>query len=302
MTSSEIESHLRRGAAEWNRWRDKYGLDTIDLSGISVDHADLRGAELSGVNFAGAELNGARLDRANLRGANFAGATLRHAHFVDADLASAVMSYAELTGAQFTRADLRDTDFREAELADTRWNGARMSKKTKLSRMRFDPSHNAFVDGSESIVFPKRDQVLNWGLIRVAGALPLFEVSYIGVTGAILLITTIGYVNSTGFLEMLEYPIPLPERVLWLLLSSFLLFLGSSMYRLLCPQRVQEFSETQWVEQHGRPRLQYLSASHERKWQLSTFVLIASGGALGLILLFERFYVAFEYVMAELQR
>jgi hypothetical protein len=87
----------------------------------------------------------------------------------------------------------------------------------------------------------------------VAGALPLFEVSYMGVTGAIMLITTIGYLNSTGFLAALQYAISPPNRVLWLLLSSFLPFLGSAMHRLLCPQRVQEFSGTHWVEQHGRP-------------------------------------------------
>ena len=35
---------------------------------------------------------------------------------------------------------------------------------------------------------------------------------------------------------------------------------------------------------------------------IAAIVLMASGGVLGLVLLFERFYVAFEYVLAELQR
>lgn len=302
MSASEIEAQLRRGATEWNRWRDKYQLTTIDLTGIMLENADLRGADLSGVNFSGAELRGVRFDRAELAGVSFASAQLNGSYFVDADLRNAVFSWADLTGVEFTRADLRGTDFREAELGGSTWNSARISKKTRLRRSRFEPSHRAFNDGSDTLILPRRDQALNWGVIRVAGALPLFEVSYIGVTGAILLITGVGYLNETGFIAQMNYPIPLPNRVLWLLLSSFMLFLGTAMYRLACPQRVQEFSETQWVEQHGRPRIQYLSASTDRKWQLSTFFFMSIGGVLGLALLFERFYEAFGYVVAELQR
>jgi hypothetical protein len=302
VSASEVESHLRRGAGEWNRWRDKFQLDKIDVAGIVFPDADLRGADLSGVNFAGAEMPGARFDRANLEGASFAGCVLTGARFIDTNLKDAVLNWSDLANVEFTRCDLRGTDLRETELGGSTWNGSQISKKTRLERIRFDPTHRAFNDGADTLILPKRDEVLNWGLVRVAGALPLFEVSYIGVTSAIMLITSIGYLNGTGFIAELNYPIPLPDRVLWLLLSSFFLFLGSAMYRLACPARIQEFSETQWVEQHGRPRIQYLSASMNRKWQISTALFMFSGGGLGVMLLFERFYVAFEYVMAELQR
>ena len=302
MSTTEVEAQLRRGAAEWNRWRDKYQLETIDLSGAELQGVDLRGADLSGVNFGDADLRGARLDRTVLSGVTFVRANLEGAQFIDANLQKAIFGRANLSGAELTRADLRGADFREAELAGSTWSGATISRKTRLFRIRFDPSHQAFNDGSDTINIPRRDRILNWSLIRIAGALPLFEVSYIGLTGAILAITGVGYLNSTELVQQFVYPVPLPDRLLWLLLSSFLLLLGTSMYRLVCPSRVQEFSETQWVEQHGRPRIQYFAESAKRKWQWSTAFFMFSGGTLGLALLLERVWVAFGYVIFELQR
>jgi len=302
LTTTDVEAQLRRGAAEWNRWRDKYQLETVDLSGAELQSVDLRGADLKGVNFSGADLRGARLDRAVLTETNFVRASLQGAYFIDADLQKAVFVRADLSGAELTRADLRGVDFREAELAGSTWSGATISRKTRLHRIRFAPSHQAFNDGSDTVNVPRRDRILSWSLIRVAGALPLFEVSYIGLTGAILAITSVGYLNNTELITQFLYPIPLPDRLLWLLLSSFLLLLGTSMYRLACPQRVQEFSETQWVEQHGRPRIQYFAESSKRKWQWSTAFFMFSGGTLGLALLIERVWVAFGYVLFELQR
>jgi len=44
----------------------------------------------------------------------------------------------------------------------------------------------------------------------------------------------------------------------FILLDTLLLVAGSTLYRFRCPERIQEFSEHQWVEEHGHPRLIYI--------------------------------------------
>ena len=68
------------------------------------------------------------------------------------------------------------------------------------------------------------------------------------------------------------------------------------MYKLKCPERVQAFSETEWVEAHGRPRLLYIAEKIKRPWQRSTNILLRLGAATGGLLLVERFLEALFYV------
>ena len=57
------------------------------------------------------------------------------------------------------------------------------------------------------------------------------------------------------------------------------------------------FSETEWVEQHGHPRLQYLEQSLRGRWgQVLTAVFTVVGGAIGLALLVDRVVATFQYL------
>lgn len=108
MTDAE-ETHpdiLRRGAAEWNKWRAehpdiepdlhkawliRYDLQNADLHGVNLDWAELLSANLTGVDLSGARLHGAdardaKFVGADLRGADLSGAVLLHADLSDADL------------------------------------------------------------------------------------------------------------------------------------------------------------------------------------------------------------------------
>ncbi len=53
---------LRKGAKEWNAWREENPEIEPDLI-----NADLKGADLNGANLNGADLNGAILGRHSLR-------------------------------------------------------------------------------------------------------------------------------------------------------------------------------------------------------------------------------------------
>ena len=71
--------------------------------------------------------------------------------------------------------------------------------------------------------------------------------------------STIELLNETQyFSQVLDNDvIPFPHRMMLILLSCLLLVLGSTLYRINCPSLVQYFSETAWVEEHGKARLQY---------------------------------------------
>ena len=88
---------------------------------------------------------------------------------------------------------------------------------------------------------------------------------------------------------------------MFVLISCLLLVLGSTLYRICCPSRVQHFSETAWVEEHGKPRLQYYAESLRRRfWQWPTLLFTVSGGLLALLLVGERLVLAFGYIIEQL--
>ena len=94
--------------------------------------------------------------------------------------------------------------------------------------------------------------------------------------------------------------LPIPARMGQVLLASLCAVVGTTFYRLACPQRVQEFSETQWVEEHGRARLEYYAESFSRKWaQWPTLLFTGIGGLLGLWLVGERLGRALQYVLRQ---
>ena len=93
-------------------------------------------------------------------------------------------------------------------------------------------------------------------------------------------------------------PIPMPLRMELILLDSILLVLGTTLYKLFCPDTIQEFSEVQWVSQHHQPRLIYFREMW-RKWWLvwPTGIFSISGALLALYLIGERILMAAKYLL-----
>ena len=128
MANPEHLKIIKRGEAEWNKWRaanptvrpdligaDLHGgvLSLMDLSRADLQRADMRGANLiyanlDGANLSGADLSGASLHNTRL-GANLSGANLSHSF----------LHYASLIGADLRGAILEGTHFFEAQLGHT---------------------------------------------------------------------------------------------------------------------------------------------------------------------------------------
>ena len=91
--------------------------------------------------------------------------------------------------------------------------------------------------------------------------------SWVSLGVSLTVINLIGFVNEDPNLSAwIPFDVPYPLRSVLVLISSILLVLGSTVFRLGCPTRIQEFSESQWVEAHRNPRPLYLSESLNRLW------------------------------------
>lgn len=123
---------IQQGAKAWNRWREKSGEKTPDLSGANLKNADLRNVDFSWVNlmeanlresnlswanFTRANLRKANVRRAILREANFSWATLSWVDFREAYLRWANLRRADLSWANLKDVNLKDADLREANLS-----------------------------------------------------------------------------------------------------------------------------------------------------------------------------------------
>jgi hypothetical protein len=63
-------------------------------------------------------------------------------------------------------------------------------------------------------------------------------------------VQTVDFLNRT-----MDLGLTVPDRTFWLLVASTFLVIGTTIYKSACPRRVQEFSETHWVEELHMPRL-----------------------------------------------
>ncbi|MCP4204728.1 MAG: pentapeptide repeat-containing protein [bacterium] len=313
---------------------DLSGL-TLGPHEIILQNANFQGCDLSGASFQNTQLSNADFSRADLRRAKFQGGSVKRAkfwncdctgmelagglavgaHFKEARLTrarlvnqnctQAILNTVDLTGAvlnnvSLTESKLKDTNFSGAvlewvNLTGAEFRGSKFSHRTKL-RVRFDENHSSFSDGSDELVYSASDR-LNWGFLRAIGRFPLFAVSWSALLACLVTINTIGLLNERMLIDSIQYPVPVPHRMSFILLGSLLLVVGTTIYRTRCPLRVQEFSETRWVEEHGHPRLLYVSEKLSRRgsqWLTALSTLL--GGILGLVLVGERIWISAGYV------
>jgi hypothetical protein len=301
------ETHLaklQKGSKEWNAWREQERsvipnlrkaplagaqLSDCNLSRADLAYADLREAILVTSNLTntmlnGADLTNARLFNAQLEAADLTGATLR----------GAILQGAQMERANLAHADLRDADLSRAWLESTEWSDTKLGN-TSLDRITFGGKHRSMHDGTHLLRLMGRDRWMNWGKLRGIGALPLFGASYIAFGAALLLVQTIAFLNQYTGLSL-----GIPERTRLLLISSVLLMIGTTIHKLFCPERVQTFSLTEWVEEHRHPRLLYLAESLKRRGQIPAAALTLAGGVLAGGLLLDRLYAAAKVLWPQL--
>jgi uncharacterized protein YjbI with pentapeptide repeats len=248
--------------------------------------------------FVGANLVGAVLSGANLSNVDFSGANLSEARLDDANLSKAIFRRATLKNASLRKANLYNSVLEDADLTLARFHGANLKRAT-LSNVRFDPkAHNVFEDGTDQMELGSRDKVINWSLLRFIGKLPLFAISWTAFGISLATIKAIDYANNN--IEMFRnVPIRPSYDMLWFIVLTFSLVIGSSIYKFFCPARIQEFSEAEWVDIHGHPRMQYIADKTSRRLaQWPTLIFTAFGGLVALLMIGGKLLIAVRYLAA----
>ncbi|MCF7961722.1 MAG: pentapeptide repeat-containing protein [Pirellula sp.] len=269
-------------------------LRNANFQKASLQKSDFVDANLQRANFKFVGMEGANLTGANCNGASFTCSSLVEVEFVSANCQDASFDLSNLGNAIFSNADLRSACFEGAELSHAKFKDAKMGP-TNLHRISFSNDHQPLHDFTETI---KCDYWLTWGQLRLIGNLPLFSASYTTLGFSIAYINCVDAINRSKAIEFLNYPIGVPHRISLILIASILLAIGSTLYASFCPNRVQEFAETQWVEEFGHSRLQYFSDSWSRKrWLYATFAFTVIGGMVSILLFMEFLFYAIRYLL-----
>jgi len=307
-------------------FRDLSGADLShkNFSGYNFKRANFQNCNMKGTNFEGAcldkvQMHGTAIDKntkfdnasmqnINANSVNFSGCSMQnvdaknssfsHTNFKDADISSSDLSQCNLSYSNFSGALLKNTILRSANLNETIWENTTINDKTNFYLADFT-KHDVFNDKSDQINFVGIRRLFDWRTIRQFGRLPVFEFSWAVMLIALLIINTIGFLNHTKFIQVsIKYPIPYPDQLILTLIGSFFLVIGTTIYKLRCPKRVQEFSETQWVEEHEKARHFYLieCLRYPLSQIISAFFLLLGAG-LSLYVVLFRTYIAASYII-----
>jgi uncharacterized protein YjbI with pentapeptide repeats len=301
-------------------------LEGVDLQQTSFVGADLRGARLNGANLqranlkadlSGAYLNGANLHRASLQQANFersvlADANLSEAKLIETRLCNANLGKANLYRAQLNKADLTDANLTGACLLETQLSGAILRGVRGLQSV----CHLETVSmGSENALYTEQckrrwtERYCDWERLRTIGRLPLFGASYT----ALILIPIVFYGfdlynNSVDTLQVwarevlasTEYPLhfaaefvrdhireqSIPALSFWLLVSTLLLAVASTLYTFRCPSIIKDFNQSQWCYELNRSLIHYWAYAWKERWaRLVCGICFVLGGIGALVVI-----------------
>lgn len=128
MADPQHLTRLKKGVANWNKWREQNPTIRPELSGAKLSFADLSNfANPSGAYLGRVGLKDANLRYANLSFADLSGVDLRNANLSFADLSAVDLKDAHLQYAGLIGVDLKDANLYRANLSGAILYGADLS-------------------------------------------------------------------------------------------------------------------------------------------------------------------------------
>jgi uncharacterized protein YjbI with pentapeptide repeats len=287
---------------------EKADFSGSEIRGCRIEHCDLRGLLLRPWDGKAVKIKDGAVRQCDLTGATIDNATvhhvdLSHSKLHGADLQGATLDGCECANTKFSGADLRGLEVARCNLTGSEWEAARVGRRSRIFRCHFNGPHNVDQDYTDTIKYVGLAW-LHWSRLRLIGTLPFFGVSTTALAASLIVINGVGYINESEVLhrDVVSYPIeiPIPLHMVWLLISSLLVFIGATVFQIACPQRIQHFSETEWVDAQRHPRLLYIADALRRNtWAIFSLVCTVIGGTIGLLLLGERIWRGFGYLVAQ---
>lgn len=292
-----------------------------NMRGSSFVRASLKTCVLRFVSFESCDLSHSRIDDSNCANACFDHAELKEASLKNANLVGCSFYRSILLGASLELADLEKATLEGAFLRETSVSGAKfmfvrgLSRCYDLDRVRIGNSLPSYVD---LVSVPAIDRLLSWDMLRVVGRLPLFAVSYFALILMPFLFYLLEMFNNKvdqirkvaasvpaesmrgflakGILDHLHAE-PVPRLSFLLFICTIVLAIGATIYAVLCPPRIKEFSRDQWRDQLGRSLLHYLPFSWKHRWaRLACAACYALGGGGVLLVLLSKLAGALVYL------
>lgn len=246
------------------------------------------------VSFGSSLIKGATFSNLDCEKVDFDGVDFRKS-----DLSGTGFFRCTFKSADFFEGNLRGTRFVECSLAGTKWKHAQIDHATQIIHPLFE-GHDALLDRSESIVFPRVFKFIDWHWISIIGNLPMFGISWSALAFIIFYINAIHMLNDSKFIDVIDYPIPVPDQIVLILVINVMLVIGSSIYKYRAPPRIQKFSEIEWVEVHRYPRVLYLiERISAPKWQMVAAVFLLGGAVMAVLLILYRLGLAGSYILSD---
>lgn len=295
--------------------------DRADMRNSTFSRSNLNQCNLRHVSFKGCDLSRARLQIADCSGACFDDANLDEAVFSESDLSECSLQRSSLKGTSLEAARLDRANLEGASLIETNVSGASFDGVIGLTRclgletVRTGATLPRYLD---TAVVPIIDRILSWDRLRVVGRLPLFGVSYSALVLMPFLFYLLEMFNSrinqirrvassmspdsaSGHLArtLVEHlhTEPVPRLSFVLFVCTIVLATGATIYSILCPARIKEFSKDQWQDQLDRSLILYLPFSWKHRGaRLACAACYTVGGGGVLFVLLTKIFGALVYL------
>lgn len=281
----------------WDFSRISFSDSVFDS--CSFDSCKFRQNSISGCEFFACSFNNTdwsspqqkiSLNRSSFNSCEFEYSKIYSLSVYDVDFFECSFRNLTLGASGFEKVRFRECDFSNSRIwgivfgHPITWDDCKIDSKTTFKDVQFEPNYDVVNDASETIKYSSfLDLFFNWKRIHFMSNFPVFGVSWSAFVISIFLVNSIAAINSSRFIKTFDYPIPIPESIGFIIVSSLMLGLSSAIYKIKCPEILQNFTEVQWVYEHKHPRVQYiLGALTTELWRMSCMILLLLGGAIAV--------------------
>lgn len=219
----------------------------------------------------------------------------------------------KLSEVSFTKCAFRNCTFsHETVFSEVRLEGVTgLETSVGLHKVHVEAppqGHGEFDGQVRALPLLKLEEYASWERLRTFGRLPLFGISFsalVAIPSAAFLLAAYNeqvdrfhewaraerqgaLTTGTQLTEIADrlQQIPLPSLTFWLLVSTALLGVASTIHALFCPPRIKEFSLERWTDELRHPALHYLPLSWTHRWLrlvAALAYLVGGAGTLAII-------------------
>jgi hypothetical protein len=301
---------------------DKGSFTQAVFKQCNLERASVEQAKLRSADFSNARVPLTVFQKADLRETTFDNCDGHSCQLTEADLTRASLYRARLAGANLDKASVAGVNFLEADLTSVSLRDVKgVTHAKNLERVDLRPDARYF----ETCERGWWERNCDWESLRRIGNLPLFAISYTALLLIPLYVYAVAAYNQKvelardwagkvghshagkfepalgQFAEVTQdklKPLPTSWRTWLAFISTVLLAIASTIYRLRCPDRVQEFTRTKWCDELRHSLLHYWPLSWRERWvRIPCGSLYVVGGVLGLSLILVKLWDVFWLIL-----